>query len=241
MQGRQIGQGSPDMKAAGPGSQAIKYDILTALLAMASSGPAIEARLSLRLSLLITARFNWRIGTFAVGQREMARMWGVSERTAKREMAAMRALGWVAVAQPSAKGRVAQHRIVLPAVLRATMPYWDAVGPDFAARMAGAPEPENQPPSNVVPLHAEPAPMPTEDETGWGAAARRLQQQDPAIYSAWLGQLEPLEIEGDVLSLAAPSRFVADYIKTHHHTRVLAALVAENRAIRDIHIIAVQS
>mgnify|MGYP001122200213 CR=1 FL=1 len=111
MQWRQIGQGSPDMKAAGPGSQAIKYDILTALLAMASSGPAIEARLSLRLSLLITARFNWRIGTFAVGQREMARMWGVSERTAKREMAAMRALGWIAVAQPSAKGRVATPQV----------------------------------------------------------------------------------------------------------------------------------
>ncbi len=71
----------------GPGSAALKYDILTALLVTAAQGEATEARLALRLSLLITARFTWRSGTFSVGRREMARMWGVTERTANREIA----------------------------------------------------------------------------------------------------------------------------------------------------------
>ncbi|MGH1331778.1 MAG: DnaA N-terminal domain-containing protein [Paracoccaceae bacterium] len=241
MQREQTGRIGPSAKAAGPGAQAIKYDILTALLATASCGSAVEARLALRLSLLITARFNWRRGTFSVGQIEMARMWGVTVRTAKREMAEMRARGWITVSIPSARGRVAQHSIVLPVVLRATMPHWERVGPDFAARMHGAPEPEAQTETNVVPLHAGPAALPQDESTGWGRAARQLQAQDPAIYRAWLAQLEPLELEAGMLTLAAPSRFIADYIKTHYHARILAVLASENPEISDVQVVAVQS
>lgn len=241
MRSEQIGRNGPSGKAAGSGAQAIKYDILTALLATASCGNAVDARLALRLSLLITARFNWRRGTFSVGQREMARMWGVTERTAKREMAEMRARGWITVSVPSARGRVAQHNIVLPVVLRATMPHWELVGPDFAARMHGAPEPDTQIETNVVPLHTGPAAMPQDDSTGWGKAARQLQAQDPAIYRAWLAQLEPLELEVGMLTLAAPSRFIADYIKTHFHARILATLARENPGIRDVQVVAMQS
>ncbi|MEJ2031079.1 MAG: hypothetical protein P8X66_14795, partial [Maritimibacter sp.] len=101
------GQPNHISRIAGPGASAIKYDILTALLVTAAQGSPVEARLALRLSLLITARFNWRQGSFAIGQREIARMWGVTERTAKRELAEMRGRGWITIAVPAARGRVA--------------------------------------------------------------------------------------------------------------------------------------
>lgn len=228
-------------RLTGPGSAVVKYDILTALLVTATRGDPVEARLALRLSLLITARFSWRQGTFAVGQREMARMWGVTERTAKREMAAMRALNWIVVAVPAARGRVAQYRIEMDAVLRQTMPHWDAVGPDFAARMAGGAGTEPATPSNVVPLRREGTTLPAEDGTGWPAAAERLRAQDPAIYSAWFAALTPVETEADVLTLAAPSRFVADCVRSHFQTRILAAAVTENRSLRDVNVIWIEA
>lgn len=224
-----------DGRMTGPGAAALKYDILTALLVTAARGDPSEARLSLRLTLLITARFNWRRGTFAVGQKEIARMWGVTERTAKREMAELRARGWIAVEVPAARGRVASYRIALTEVLRATMPHWDAIGPDFAARMVGAPEAEASA-SNVV-LLRRPVPMsPLPDDTGWGRAAERLRLQDPGAYTAWFANLHPLNAAGGVLMLMAPSRFVADYVATHHKSRILAALAIEDRSIRDVRI-----
>jgi len=226
-------------KITGPGSSALKYDILTALLVTAARGDKVESRLALRLSLLITARFNWRLGVFAVGQREMARMWGVTERTAKREVAEMRARGWISIASAAARGRVAQHRIEIPTVMRATMAHWDAVGPDFFARMTDAPEPDGQIATNVVPLRRDAGALPEDDGTGWATAARRLQGQDPAVYSAWFASLRPLDVESGILTLSAPSRFIADYVKTHYHGRILAALVACDQSIREVQIVIV--
>lgn len=217
---------------AGAGSAALKYDFLTGLLALAAQGEPAEARLALRLSLLITARYNWRSGSFSVGLRELARMWGVTERTAKREMSAMRALRWIAVTVPAARGRVATYRVDLPMVLRSTVPYWDAVGPDFSARMVGAPETE--PASNVVPLHSPPAALPKDDGSGWATAAAKLRAQDPAVYDAWFAPLFVVEVDGGVLTMAAPTRFQADYVRTHHKTRLLAAIVSANPGIRDL-------
>jgi len=238
----QMGQGGLTDKArnvtgrnvSGPGSAALKYDILTALLVTATCGDAVAARLALRLSLVITARFNWRSGTFAVGQREMARMWGVTERTAKREMAELRSRGWIAVAVPAARGRVAQYRIELPEVLAATMPHWEAVGPDFAARMVAAPEPLPDV-SNVVPLRRDVG-LPLEDGTGWASVAARLQSQDPGVYGAWFAPLVPVDVESGILTLRAPSRFIADYVTTHYLARLLAAASAGGQGIRDVRV-----
>ena len=219
---------------AGPGSAALKYDVLTALLVMAAQGGTVEARLALRLSLLMTARFNWRSGSFAVGLQQLGQMWGVTERTAKREMAAMRTLGWIAVTRPAARGRVATYRIDLPTVLRATMPFWDAVGPDFAARMTGAPVEEQA--SNVVPLRSAAMPLPEPDGTGWDKAAAKLRAQDPAVYDAWFATLTVLEVDGGVLTLAAPTRFQADYVQTHFKGRLLAAISVTNPGVRDVSV-----
>jgi len=227
--------GSALKAATGRGSSALKYDILTALLVTSAQGPAVEARLALRLSLLITARFNWRLGTFSVGQREMARMWGVTERTAKREMAQMRALSWIAVSVPAARGRVAQYRILMENVLRDTTPHWAAVGPDFVARMSQAPEPETQ--TNVVPLRAETVSIP-DDGTVWSTAAQQLNLQDPAVYSAWLSGLVPAEVDAGTLVLVAPSAFVASYVETHYKSRLLAAVLPLDAGVRDVRVIA---
>lgn len=223
---------------AGPGASAIKYDILTALLAMASCGDPGAGRLAVRLSLLITARFNWRQGTFAVGQRELARMWGVTERTAKREMAEMKRRGWIALQVPAARGRVAVHRIDLQRLLRETAPYWQTVGPDFAARMAGnPPEPDVPAAGNVIPLHA---PVSTEDGSDtWRRVSAYLKSQVPSMHAAWLADLTAEETETGTLILTAPSTFVANYVQTHFANRLRAAIAMEEAAIRDVRIISI--
>ena len=229
---------SPGKKLVGPGAQAVKYDVLSALLVVAAQGEPVAARLALRLSLVITARYNWRGGYFAVGQKELARMWGVTERTAKREMASMRARGWISLSVPAARGRVAQHRIELPVLLRDTMAFWPAIGSDFVARMSDAPEPEAE--SNVVPLRPV-AVVAETDGSGWAEAAQALQAQDPPVYNAWFAGLQVLEVSGGVMTLAAPSRFVADYVRMHFLTRLLVAVVAENRGVRDVQVVVAEA
>lgn len=217
----------------GPSAGAAKYDVLTALLVMASQGEAVEARLALRLSLLITARFNWRKGVFAVGQKELARMWGVTERTVKREMAELRARGWIEVAVPAARGRVAEYRINFEAVLEQTKPFWTAVGSDFAARLTGAPTSDET--SNVVPLKRQTTVLP---QSGlWGTIATRLKEQAAPLYEAWFAQLVYVDMTQGVLTLLAPTKFLADYVGTHYQRHILAAALAVDRGIRDVRLI----
>jgi len=228
--------GKAGAKLTGPGASALKYDILTALLVSAARGEPDQARLATRLSLLITARFNWRTESFAIGLREIARMWGVTERTAKRDMAAMRARGWIDVTVPAARGRVAQYAIKFDTVLRETMPFWEAVGPDFAARMAGVNAPEPMAADNVVPLRPVVAGQGGECPA-WVKAAEKLAAQDPAVFNAWFAGLVPVEGDNGVLTLMAASRFVADYLRTHHYMRLLTAVVSADPAVRDIEVI----
>lgn len=224
-------------KITGPGSASAKYDVLTALLVLATQGEGVEARLALRLSLLITARYNWRRGCFAVGQKELARMWGVTERTVKREMAELRGRGWIAVDVPAARGRVASYKIDFPTVLRATAPLWDAVGPDFATRIAGAPEPAEDQVSNVVPLFAQTG-LDRDELPVWRDVAERLAKQDQPLYNAWFNQLKCISVEKGVLTLLAPNKFFADYVVTHYQARILSAAAAEDSTLHTIKIFA---
>lgn len=223
-------------KLTGAGAGALKYDILTALLTTAAQGDPVLGRLALRLSLLITARFNWRTERFAVAQVEMARLWGVTERTAKREIALMRAKGWIAVTRPAARGRVAEHRISFADVMRDTMPLWGAVGPDFTARMSGAPEPDAAPASNVIPLRRDQGAIPP-DGSMWSDVACYLQQQDPEVYAAWFAALEPIEDADGGLTLVAAGRFQADYIRGHFMARLTAAVAQTVGAVRELRIV----
>jgi hypothetical protein len=221
-------------RIVGPGASALKYDILTALLVSAACGAPDHARLATRLTLLITARFNWRSGMFAVGRREMAAMWAVTERTAKRDLARMKALGWVSVAVPAARGRVAQYRIDLGVVMQATRPAWDAVGPDFVARMTGVPDTPAPEASNVVPLRV--TSVVEDNGTGWAQAAQQLRAENPALFEAWFAGLQAVEVSGGVLTLAAPSRFVANYVQSKFGDRLLAAVTTANRGVRALDV-----
>ena len=156
-------EGQADARSACDGANAsvLKYDILTALLAFGLHDEAAGARLAPRLAVLITARFNWQSETLIVGQKEIARLWGVTERTAKREIALMRARGWLIVRRPAARGRVTEHGIDLARLLADTRPVWDAVGPDFAARLSHG----DTAPDNVVPFVRAEAPV--ADGTLW--------------------------------------------------------------------------
>ena len=220
-------------RAVGQGAHALKYDILSALLVLAAQGETTNARLALRLSLLITARYDWQRERFSVGLREIARMWGVTERTAKRDMAQMRALQWISVSRAAARGRVTEHRINLDKVLRATMPFWDQIGPDFVARLSNSPEPT---PTNVVQLHK--VAVPISDDTLWSKVSLRMYGIDPQTYQAWFARLVQAEHEGSELNLIAPTVFIANYIKTHFATYLLSHVMAEDRKIQVVNVTA---
>lgn len=217
-------------KLAGPDAGSQKYDILTALGCHALAAPPGLQRLVLRLLTLVTARYNWREGALHVGQREIARLWSVDERTVKREMAKLRSLGWITVESPARRGRVATYALDLIAIRAATRDAWPRVGPDFDARMRGTPEP--------VPTGATVVPFPrleaaaepgSSGSTGWPGMQAILRAEDPAIYAAWFEALRCHDANaeggaGGCLTLFAPSAFHATYVRTHYTDRLTRAL-----------------
>ncbi|AWB50598.1 hypothetical protein HYN69_18530 (plasmid) [Gemmobacter aquarius] len=210
-----------------------KYDLLTALGAYACRGDKHFQRLVLRFITLIVARYNWQSDEIMVGQREMAAMWSVDERTVKREVAKLRALGWLVQKRAAVRGRVAVHGLDLSAILSATSDTWEAVGPDFVERMRG-PEVATAEPTNVVAFPGVTAPP--ADGSLWSRAQSRLMSEDPALYAAWFRQLASVGATGGVIELTAPTRFHATFVITHHLSRILAALRREDASIHAVTI-----
>lgn len=221
---------------AGPEAGSQKYDLLTALGCHALAADPSTQRLVLRLLTLVTARYNWRLALLQVGQREIARLWSVDERTVKREMAKLRTLGWLVRESPARRGRVASYALDLTAIRSATRPAWSRVGPDFEARMAG-PAPAD--PSRTVVPFPRPVPSPDhlpedsreqdafrprEDRGVWARMLASLRAETPAVCANWFDTLRPLDGAGELLVLAAPSAFHANYVRTHYEDRLLAAL-----------------
>lgn len=209
-----------------------KYDLLTALGVHACRGDKHFQRLVLRFLTLIVARYNWQTDEITVGQREIGAMWSVDERTVKRELAKLRALGWLVQKRAAVRGRVAVHGLDLAAILSATAPDWEAVGPDFVERMRGPESPAPQP-TNVVNF-PQTTPSPAADGSLWSRAQSRLMAEDPALYAAWFRQLAETGFSGGLMELAAPTRFHATFVSTHHLPRLLAALRREDGTIRAV-------
>ena len=208
-------------RPAGRSASAQKYDILTAMGAYALAEGKSAEKLVLRFLTLMTARYNWQRDELAVGQREIARLWNVDERTVKREMAKLRGRGWLVVKRQGARGRVTEYGIALDRILDDTQSRWAAVGPDFEHRLSNSPEPEQ----NVVPLRpGTGAPAPDiSDGREWSLAKAVLHAEDPATYSAWVQGLVRDSRAGGRLTLRAPSRFHANYVAAHLARRLLAA------------------
>ena len=214
---------------AGPEAASQKYDLLTAVGCHAlGSAPGLQ-RLVLRFITLITARYNWRQGLLQVGQREIARLWSVDERTVKREMAKLRALGWITVESPARRGRVASYALDITAIRAATREGWGRVGEDFEARMRGTAAPAGG--GTVVPFPRPEVPGPAgEAESGerpgdtWGAMRAILRGEDAAVFATWFDAVRSPGRAGDSLVLVAPSPFHATYLRTHYADRLARAL-----------------
>lgn len=160
---------------------------------------------------LITARYNWNDDTLTTGQREIAALWCVDERTVKREMARLRDLGWLVLKRPAARGRVACYGLGIDVILTHTRDVWSNVGPDYVARMSG-PLPERNDPTVVA--------FPVAGEGPWAKIAERLRGEDAGLYNAWFAPLVSLGEQGGVLRLKVPSRFHGSFLRTHHLGRL---------------------
>ena len=153
------------------------------MLAYGLSQDKHRQRLVMRLMALITTRYNWQRDELTMGQAEIAKLWSVDPRTVKREMAKLRSLGWLVEKRAAARGRVATHGIALDQIMVDTKPMWEAIGPDFVARVA--PEsPVGGQGANVVPLR--PSEAPVSDGSLWADAAAVFHGQDPAGYACLL-------------------------------------------------------
>lgn len=215
-------------RLTGPGAGSDKYDILTALsVAALASGGSLQVSL-LRLMALVTARYNWTQDELSLGQREMAALWSVDERTAKREVKRLLDCGLLLLLRQGVKGRVARYRLDLAAIRSLTETHWSKVGSDYLERMTQrhAPPPVA---ARVVQVdfsarHRLPD---IEGATPWERIRQRLQSADPARFTAWFAALQLTGQEGRTLLLTAPSRFAAQYVATHLRRPLEAAVLAE--------------
>lgn len=186
----------------------------------------------MRLIAAVTARYNWRTDELTVGQKELARMWSVDERTVKREVRRLTDAAILLQLRPGVRGRVAAYRLNYTRIYTLSEPVWQNVGPDFSARMeAQAPKPAET--VVRVDFGARPAPEMLPDDP-WGKACARLSATDPAVYRGWLSKLRFVEMTDRVLILIAPSRFVAQYVETHLSASLRGAAELEFGPLRRV-------
>ena len=208
-------------RLTGVNASSLKYDLLTAL-SVAGLHQEGRHQISLsRLTLLITARYNWRLDEFCVGQRDLARMWNVTERTVKREIKYWLETRLVICKRRGVRGRVGAYRLNYPEIYRQSQPYWAAVGPDFEERMAET-HPVQQ--SKVVAVDFRGAAPSTDTETDttprqtsatWRAACQRMRDLHPAHYHNWIAALSFVSDDGTKITLRAASQFNCHYVRTN--------------------------
>ncbi|PZX17024.1 DnaA-like protein [Palleronia aestuarii] len=216
----------------GPQAGARKYDLLTALSLLGLHGPR-QMRISLlRLLSVVTARYNWKANELSIGQAEMARIWGVTERTAKREVRTWIAERLVIRSRAPSRGRVGAYRLDLSEIWHRSAQFWPLIGPDFTERMLA------EHPVTAAENLQTPTPIPEEKTTSpWGAVRDRLRRHDPAIYQHWIAPLDYVSDTGCCVTLRAPSRFMAHYVKTRLGPVLDAAIEAEIGPMRRVEIV----
>lgn len=225
-------------RAGGQQAAAQKYDVLTQLGVIGLGGTATLQASMLRLMTLVTARYNWRSGEIAVGRREIARLWAVDERTVKREMGRLKALGFVVLRRAGVRGRVAAYGLDFDAIRAACD--GARVGPDFAARIGGEAEPRDVDAGvdNVVPFRAPdpeaarpPEPAPASE---WTAARQRLRALGEAVHLRWIQPLQRAGRQDGRVILEAPSRYHAAYVERTYLDAIQRALAAVDPQVRDV-------
>jgi DNA-binding Lrp family transcriptional regulator len=223
-------------RVTGPQAGALKYDLLTALAIAGLCGQPTLQTSVLRLIALVTARYNWAQDEFSVGQRDLARMWSVDERTVKREIKRLTESKLLIQLRPGVRGRVAAYRLNRGEIYLLSQPHWEKVGPDFLARMSERILPQVQTPEKVVQVDFRPRAMINQPE-GWVRTLHRLSESDPGLHRSWLSGLQFSGVERNALILTAPSAFVAQYVFTHYGQRILDMVRLEMPEVRQIRIV----
>lgn len=215
-----------------------KYDILSALMTYALARDKLTQRLILRLMSLITTRYNWQRDELSMGQREIARLWSVDERTVKREIAKLKSKGWLCVKRPGARGRVTLYGLDLDLVLKETQPEWPKIGPDFVGRLTEITgvRAQNIHESNIVAFSAKAQQPPVMDGTVWSSASMVLFENDPRIFAAWFQQLQEQGRDGGCLLLVAPTKFHATYVEIHLSDAIMRAVSRIDPSLRTVRI-----
>ena len=224
-------------KPVGRDAATKKYDILSAMMAYALARDKLTQRLVLRLMSLITTRYNWQRDELSMGQREIAKLWSVDERTVKREMAKLKSRSWLKVKRAGARGRVTLYGFNMDLVLKETEMEWPKIGPDFVERltaMTGSTA-QNTHESNVVPFNAKVS-APVDDGSLWASSAIILFTEDSTIFAAWFQQLNEASREGRCLHLTAPTKFHATYVETHLADMILRAVWQVDADIQSVRI-----
>ncbi|MFT3691475.1 hypothetical protein [Paenirhodobacter sp.] len=224
------------VKPVGRQAASRKYDLLSAMTVFALAGESCDQTRMLRLIALITTRYNWQRDELCVGQREIARMWSVDERTVKRDMARFRTLGWLVQKSRGTRGRISTYGLGIVRILEDTRAHWPRIGEDFVARMAPGEVPEAG--TNVVPLHRQgAAPVVPEGQGAWARAAALLAAEQPALYAAWLQELTEVETGEGCLVLCASNSFRQSYIVTHHQQVLIHAVRRADPALHRVEVV----
>jgi chromosomal replication initiator protein len=95
-------------------------------------------------------------------------------------------------------------------------------------------------PFPTLPPTHEPRPamqINSSDKEHWGRAKQRLRVEvGDDVYSSWFARMDLDAIEGDVVRLSVPTRFLKSWIQAHYIERVLACWKAEQPALRRIEL-----
>ena len=221
-------------RLTGPNAGSIKYDLITALSVAGLAGKPVLQTSMTRLVALITARYNWFRDEVTVGQRDLAKMWSVNERTVKREMKRLVDTRVLIKLRPGVRGRVAAYRLNYHEIINLSQPTWANVGPDFIERMSAI-YPESQVKvvkvdfiskkiDDAQEVSEDTDDTETDDRAKWRAVRRLLREADPNVFRNWYDNLVFKGFSDGAVSLEAPNNFTANYIKTHHSVSLLAAL-----------------
>lgn len=213
-------------RLTGPNAGSIKYDLITALSVTGLSGKPVVQTSMIRLVALITARYNWFRDELTVGQRDIAKMWSVNERTVKREMKRLVDAKVLLKVRHGVRGRVAAYRLNYREIINLSRSSWANVGPDFVERMSSI-YPESQ--VKVVKvdfttrkLDADPEKPETGDRGKWRAVRGMLREANPDVFRNWYDNLVFKHFSDGVVHLEAPNSFTANYIRTHLGISLLA-------------------
>lgn len=212
-----------------------KYDILSAMMAYGLAQDKHGQRTVLRILSLITTRYNWQRNELSMGQREVARLWCVDERTVKREFAKLRTMGWFELKRAGARGRVSVYGLDLARILHDTQSVWPHIGPDFVERMGTTHKVPS--PDNVVPLRQAPSLAPTQDGSTWAQVQTVLHQGDAATFTMWFANLTEITAGEGMLTLMAPSKFHASYVSSNLLERIRVALFSVDPSLRVVKVV----